>query len=387
MSTEFQPGDELTAWVTSLFTGAEQAHNFNRMEEIVPTCRMEAPPQPFEFPTGSPLSLPKDYQYEGQTKPLKTFLEDTDTSALIVLKDGAMVFEDYWLTGGRDVTWISMSVAKSFISALIGIAVSEGRIASIEEPVTQYVPELEGSAYDGIRIKDILQMSSGARWNEDYSDPDADIVRLAGCMMTGSSINEFVGTLESEKPPGTYNQYNSSDTQVLGMLLVKTTGRSITDYMREKLWHPMGAESHGFWMVDNEKMELAYAGFNAIARDYVKLGEMFRNGGQFNGQQIVPADWVAASVTPDAPHLQPGKENLAASEELGYGYQWWIPEGDEGEYSAIGVYNQFVYVNPTRNVVIAKLSANRHYGTTGDQETYREMETFEVFRAIVNAAT
>lgn len=370
------------ATVATLFSGAEQYENFNRMDEMFPSATMSASNAPFEFGEGAPLSVPASFVYDGEIVDTQTFLTETDTAALLVLKDGDVVFEDYWLTGGRDVTWLSMSVAKSFVSALIGIAVADGDIESTEDPVTRYVPELEGSAYDGVSIKDILQMSSGARWNEDYSDPESDINRFGRIFALGGSLNAFAGTLENQRAPGTYNLYNSTDTQVLGMLLVKTTGRTIADYMQEKLWHPLGAETEAHWLLDSEGMEMAFGGMNATARDYAKIGELYRLGGRLNGQQIVPSEWVAASVTPDAPHLLPGKDNPASDFELGYGYQWWIPEGDDGEFSAIGVYNQFVFVNPRRGTVIVKLSANSEYGVSNDESSFREIETIELFRAI-----
>ena len=337
---------------------------------------------PFEFGNGARIELPAQYTYLGEPKDTETFLTETDTAALLVLQDGDVVFEEYWRTGGRDVTWLSMSVAKSFVSALIGIAVDEGHIDTIKDPVTKYVPTLAGSAYDGVRIKDILQMSSGARWNKDYSDPKSDINRFGRIFALGGSLNEFAATLTRENAPGTFNRYNSTDTQVLGMMLTEATGRSITDYMTEKLWHPMGAESEAWWLLDSEDMEMAFGGLNATARDYAKIGELYRLGGRLNGQQIVPEAWATSSVRPDAPHLLPGKDNPASDYEIGYGYQWWVPEGDEGEFSAIGVYNQFVFVNPTRGTVIVKLSANSDYGVTSDESSYRELETIELFRAI-----
>ncbi|MEO1043582.1 MAG: serine hydrolase [Pseudomonadota bacterium] len=369
--------------VSSLFTGAEQYQNFHRFQTVFPHGDMAASPEPFQFPDGTMVELPASFTYSGQTIDTETFLSETDTAALLVIQDGQLRFERYMLTGGRDIHWISMSVAKSFISALVGIAVSEGHIGSIEDEVTAYVPALIGSAYDGVRIKDILQMSSGARWNEDYSDPDSDIVRFAKIFALGGSLDEFAATLEREREPGTFNLYNSTDTHVLGMMLVSATGRSISQYMEEKLWQPMGAEAKGYWLLDGEGMEMAFGGMTATARDYAKIGELFRLNGALNGRQIVPAPWVAASVVPDAPHLLPGKDNPASDFELGYGYQWWIPEGDEGEYSAIGIYNQFVYVNPTSGTVIVKLSANSDYGTTDDESTYRELESIEFFRSVV----
>ena len=381
LSTGCTQAPDRLAFSSTLFSGAEQYENFNRIAEIFPVATMEASDSPYEFPDGRAITLPTTFTYENKSVASEDFLAGTDTSAVFVLKDGHVCFEQYWLTGGRDVNWLSMSVAKSFVSAAIGIAIDEGHIKSIEEPISQYVPSLAGSAYGGVRIKDVLQMSSGAKWNEDYSDPTSDINGLAEIMALGGSLDKFTATLTRDREPGAYNLYNSTDTQALGMMLVRATGRSIADYMQEKLWRPLGMESTAYWMVDDQEMEMAFGGLNATARDYAKLGELFRNGGNWQGTQMISSDWVKASVTPDAPHLMPG-DNPHSDFPLGYGYQWWVMDGDEGEFSAIGVYNQFIYVNPTRGLVIVKLSANSAYGTTPDESTSRELETIEFFRAI-----
>lgn len=369
------------AFALTLFSGAEQYENFNRLAELYPVSTMRAAEEPFEFPNGEPITLPASFEYKGRVVDTERFLAETDTSALLVLKGGKVRYERYMLTGGRNVNWLSMSVAKSFVSAAVGIAVEEGLIGDIEEPVTKYVPSLAGSAYDGVRIKDILQMSSGARWNEDYSDPESDINRFGRIMAIGGSLNEFAATLEREHDPGTHNHYNSTDTQVLGQLLVNATGQSVAEYMEAKLWKPLGMESDGYWLVDSDGMEMVFGGLNATARDYAKLGELYRNGGNWNGRQLLRADWVSASVTPDAPHLTP-EAKADDVFPVGYGYQWWIPAGDQGEYAAIGVYNQFIYVNPTRDLVIVKLSAYSDYATSLEESAYREIETIEFFRAI-----
>lgn len=365
-------------YIASLFTGAPQHENFSRLAEFIPASTMTAAPVAYAFGEGPRIDLPSSFIHEGTPRDMEAFLKETDTMALFVLRDGLVRFERYAAFGGRDVPWASMSVAKSFISALIGIAIDEGAIGSIEQPVTAYVPELAGSAYDGVRIKDILQMSSGAGWNEDYSDPESDIIRFSKVSADGGAMSGFIPTLGRATTPGTVCHYNSMDTQVLGMLLKAATGRSIADYMQEKLWHPLGMESPGHWLLDSTGMEMAYACLNATARDYAKIGELYRLGGHWLGRQLVPAEWVGASVTPDAPHLLPG----VVDPLFGYGYQWWLIDGTEGEYSAIGVYNQFVYVNPTRGMTIVKLSANRNYGATNDESSYREHETIALFRAI-----
>lgn len=364
----------------SLFTGAEQYENFNRINMLMPTTTLSPANKAYRFPEGDAIELPTTYAFRGSALSSKAFLEETDTSALLVIKSGEIRYENYRLTGARDVNWLSMSVAKSFISALIGIAIEEGAIGSVEDPVTQYVPNLAGSAYDGVRIKDILQMSSGAKWNEDYSDPNSDIGRLGLTLATGASLNAFSATLVRDKTPGTVNLYNSTDTQVLGEMLTMATGRSITDYMQEKLWEPLGMEYPAYWIADGEGMEMAFGGLNATVQDYAKLGELYRNGGRWGDKQVVPQAWVVASTNADAPHLQVGASDFG----MGYGYQWWLHDGDQGEYSAIGVYNQFIYVNPAEELVIVKLSANNTYGMTNEEESYRELETVDFFRAIAS---
>ena len=332
--------EERLRFVGSLFTGEEQYQNLNRVYEIFPTSKLSHSSKPLVFKKGAPLELPSNFIFEDKVVKVDEYLSRTDTSALLILKDGKISYENYWLTGGKNVQWISMSVAKSFISALIGIAIDQGHIKSLEDEVTDYVPQLKNSAYDNVRIKDILQMSSGASWNEDYSDPNSDINRSSKIFAIGGSLDEFSASLKKELKPGSYNRYNSTDTQVLGMLLREATRTSITKYMEEMLWHPMGAQDSGYWILDSKNMEMAYAGFNATARDYAKLGELYRLGGKINGKQIIPSDWIKASVKPDAPHLMPG-DNPLSDFPLGYGYQWWVPDLS-GDFSAIGVYNQFI---------------------------------------------
>jgi CubicO group peptidase (beta-lactamase class C family) len=369
-----------------LFTGAAQHENFCRLSSLLPTAKLTPSTQPYDWPVGDPIRLPERYEFAGQARSTEEFFTETDTAALLVLHDGVVRHERYALTGGPDVPWISMSVAKSFISALVRIAVSEGHINSIDDAISDYVPVQPGSAYDRVSIRDVLQMSSGARWNEDYSDVTSDIYRLNAAMAGIGTLDGFVANLARETKPGSVCRYNSTDTQALGALLVRSTGRSITDYMQEKLYEPLGMTSPGYWLLDSTGMEVAFAGLNMTARDFAKLGELYRTGGAWQGKQVVPASWVRASVAPDAVHLQPGQPFVGGHQiELGYGYQWWIPAGGRGEFSAIGVYNQFVYVDPARNVVIVKLSANRAYGTTPDESTNRELETIDFLRSIAAA--
>lgn len=367
-----------------LFSGAPQHENFSRLKDILDTSEMAASSRPHTWPEGEPVALPSTYQFEGTTRSTDDFLIDTDTSALLVLIDGAVRHEHYALTGGPDVHWLSMSVAKSFISALVGIAIDQGHISGVDEPISSYLPVKPGSAYDGVSISDVLRMSSGARWNEDYSDPDADVFRLTKAAMgIGGTFDDFIATMVPDTEPGTLCRYNSGDTMALAALVARATGRSVSEYMNETLCEPLGVTAPGYWLVDPAGTELSFAGLNLTARDFARIGELYRNGGQWQGRQLVPAAWVHDSTTVAAPHLAPGSPVVGGKPfAVGYGYQWWIPEGDRGEFSAIGVYNQFVYVDPSSGTTIVKLSSNRRYGTANEESVNRELETLAVLRAI-----
>lgn len=376
---------EQTAKGRGMFNGTPQYDNFCRMHDLVPTNRLEPSTRPRPWPTGTPLDLPESFAFDGQSRSSEALFTETDTSALLVLHDGQVRHERYALTGGPEVPWLSMSVAKSFISTLVGIALGEGHFNSIDEPISRYVPVEPGSAYDGVTIKQVLHMSSGARWNEDYGDRQSDITRLVAASKgkDGSNLDQFIASMVRESEPDVICRYNSAETQVLGALIKHTTGESITDYMQQRLCEPLGFASPGYWMVDATGMEHAFGGLNLAARDFARIGELFRNGGRWHGTQIVPEQWVRDSTSVDDPIREPGNPVVGGhSFDLGYGYQWWIPSGDRGEFMGIGVYNQFVYVDPTAKVTIVKLSANPRYGLSEDESDSRIMESIAFFRAI-----
>lgn len=368
----------------NLFTGEPKHDDFHRMGDFFPTTDLTAAPTAHVFPTGETLTLPASFTFGGTSRSSTEFLADTDTAALVVIHEGVNRFEQYWLTGGQDVLWISWSVAKSFVSALVGIAIEEGHIGSVDDAISSYVPELAGSAYDGVSIRSVLQMSSGASWNEDYSDPDSDIARFGAVMAGKGSMLEFVSGMARENEPGTVCRYNSADTQVLGHMLIAATGRTLTDYTQDKLCNPLGMESPGKWLVDATGVEMAFAGLNLTARDYAKLGELFRRNGEWNGKQIVPAAWVAESTSSDEAHMQVGQITVGSEVfPFGYAYQWWVPAGGDGVFTAIGIYNQFVFVDPASGATVVKLSANHRYGLSPFEADDREGETAAFLRAVI----
>jgi CubicO group peptidase (beta-lactamase class C family) len=359
----------------------EQEHindNFRSLYKQYPSKTMQHTGPVFNLPAKH-RKLAESYTWEGKTKSIDAWIKQTDTTGLVVVKNGEIAFERYDKGNDPSSRTISMSVAKSVVSFLIGTAMADGRIASLQDPVDMYAPTLKGSGYEGVSLKNVLQMSSGVRFNEDYGDLKSDIVRLVAAFTSGS-VNEFVTTLPNELEPGTFNRYVSADTQVLAMVLLGATGKSLTAYGEEKLWSRLGAEYDAYWLTDTKGMEMSFGGLNAALRDYARFGLLYLNQGRnFKGEQLVPEDWVKASVTPDAPHLMPGKDNPASGWSMGYGYQWWLPENPEGDFMAIGIYGQFIYVHPAHNVVIAKSSAYIDYNNTGDA---MELESVEAFRAI-----
>jgi len=372
-------------WMTrpmGLFQGGSQVENFREMATIYPVRVVRRASKAAPFEAGEPLDIPAAFEFEGRTLDTAQFLSEMETTGLLVLRDGRRVFERYWLGNDATTQSASWSVGKSFVSALVGVAIDEGAIGSVEEPVCLYAPMLKGGAYDGVRLKDVLQMSSGARWNEDYSDPESDINRWLRMLADGGSIDAFAAGCVRSREPGTFNRYNSTDTHVLGMVVRGATGRSLTEYLREKLWDPLGAEADAFWVVDSTGAEMAAGGLNAVLRDYARLGELYRNGGVWNGRRLLSEAWVRASVTPDAPHLMPGPRPGADS-SLGYGFQWWAP--GNGAYCAIGVYNQFVCVDPGTRTVVAQTAAFRRYGADRQPESYRVGDCLALFRAIADA--
>ena len=366
-------------FVAHIFSNRDHIAEFQNMGSLFPVKLIRKSDHPFTFPQGTQISLPSHYLYMDKVKDSASFLQEVDATGFLVLHSDRVVYENYWRGTKPTTKTIGWSVTKSFVSALMGIAIAEGKIRSLQDSVTQYVPELKGSAYDGVRLKDVLQMSSGASWNEDYSNWNSDINRWARVFALGSSLDQFITTLKREHAPGTYHRYNTMDTQVLGFVLRRATGVSNSDYLESKLWEPLGMQDDALWITDNDDKELAAGGLNATLRDFAKLGELYLHIGVWNGLQIVPSAWVAASVTPDAPHLKPGKRSTS-HEVMGYGMQWWIPDND-GDYAAMGVFNQFIYVNPQLQLVIAQTSANHLYGTGGTDENDREDENIAFFKA------
>lgn len=348
---------------------------FVNLENIFPAHTIEAPasPDPLE-PSETPIELPQFFVHNCIPINLDWFLAASGTGGLLVVQDGQIVFERYSLGTDSETRFTSWSVAKSFTSALTGLAIQDGYVGSVHDLASDYVPELLETAFHDVSIKDLLQMSSGVHFVEDYLSPDDDSLKLLLSLF--GSLDAYVATMQTkDHPTGTYNDYRSIDTQVLAMVLKRATGQSLSSYLEDKLWKPLGAERDAVWLVDADGMEAAFCCMGVVLRDYARLGLLFLRGGTWRNQQILPSAWVEASIDTSEPHLRPGP-NPQSSDTWGYGYQWWVPD-EQGDYLAIGVFNQFIYINPLKDLVIVKTSANPTYFLD-----YAEEAHLSLFRAI-----
>lgn len=301
--------------------------------------------------------LPKQFMHRGKAVDTESWLTETSATALVVLQGQNIRFEQYYQGTTEIDKRISWSVAKSFLSAIFGVAVKNGDIPDLDVPVTEYVPELKNTGYDGVTIRNVLHMSSGIYFNEDYADFFSDINRLGRVLALGGSFDEFAASLTNHLPQGTKMHYVSIDTHVVGMVLRAATGKSIEDYFHQHLWSKLKTEGDAIYLTDSLGQPMVLGGLNIMTRDYARFGKLYRDWGELDGQQIIPKDWIAESMLTPEPHLQ-AKRRDDGGVKFGYGYQWWLPLDADEEFMAIGIYGQFIYVNRKADVVIVKNSAD-----------------------------
>lgn len=349
--------------VNSLFAEDRIVSNFSHMDTLFLTRPMQGG-TPVPLPEGAPAAMPEGFD---------AWTETRRVTAIVVLHAGEVVYEDYRLGTGRDDLRVSWSMAKSALSLLLGTLVADGTIPDLDAPVTQYAPLLRGSAYDGATIRDVLRMSSGVRFNEDYMDFWSDINRMGRVLALGGSMDGFAAGLTARRgAPGSDWQYVSIDTHVIGMVIRAATGRSIPDLMQERLFQPLGLDRAPYYITDGEGVAFVLGGLNLTTRDFARIGQLVLQDGQWQGQQLVPAEWIAESTAP-GPH--------AAEEGTGYGYQWWLPpEARPGEAWARGVYGQDIWIDRARDVVIAVNSADRSFTEDGIMQ-----QNVAMFRAIADS--
>ncbi|MGB0407333.1 MAG: serine hydrolase domain-containing protein [Pseudomonadales bacterium] len=353
----------LEARVTSFENGVGAAVTFRNFHTLFHTERVPAGPHPWVLER-TPVDLSAlRYEFDGGCYDLAHFLEHNRTNALLVLKDGKIVQEIYRNGANEESRFISFSVGKSLTSSLLGLALAQGALPSLDAPVTTYVPKLKGTGYDGASVRDLMQMSSGVHMNEDYDihseEPNLFAEGIYQSWFTEAlRFSDFAATLDRAAPPGTVFNYNTFDTQVLGSVLEEATGQRFNDFLGEALWGPLGMESDLLMIMDSagdDREALAGGGYLMTLRDFGRFGQMMLNGGVADGRRIHPRDWVdeATQADPARPFLQVGAIDDGGV-RVGYQHQWWLfPKQD---YSAEGVFGQYIYVMPRHKLVIVKLS-------------------------------
>ena len=364
--------------VITLFDKEVIVDNFSHMEQAFWTQKINKSARPYQFDYRE-KSLPTSFKYQGKTTAVDEFLKRRATTALLVLKNDQITFEQYYLGTTATDKRISWSMAKSFVSVLFGMQVDAGKI-DIEKTVSFYLPQMKGSGYEKVKVKHVLQMSSGVKWDENYQDFNSDINKMGRLLALGGSLDEMTTQLSSESTPGEKFHYVSMDTHVISMILRKVSEKSLVELVQNSLWNKIGMESDAAWISDSKDTAFALGGLNASTRDYARFGRLLLNKGRWQNEQLVSKqlvsqEWMQEATTAGAEYLKPGDNTL------GYGYQIWLPPlARQGEFFCVGVYGQYIYVNQQKGVVIVKNSADKTF-----MDGYSKQETIAFFRAIVDS--
>lgn len=346
------------------WTAEQQVAGYRNINLVFPTREIPAGGSTLELPA-QPVRLAEEkFQFEGTTLTVDEYFLKQNVAGLLVIKDGKIIYERYGLGNTGDSLWVSFSVAKSVTSMLVGAAIRDGYIKSVDDKVTDYLPRLKNSAYDQSTIRDVLQMSSGVEWNEDYADPESDVNSATWDTL---SLYEYLRNKPRDVAPGEVFNYNTAETNLVGTLVRSAIGNNLSTYLSEKIWKPFGMESDASWMLSEVGGgENGGCCINATLRDYGRLGLFAMSNGRLaDGTQVLPEKWMEESTTPSKGNPD-------------YGYFWWLYE--DGTYRASGIFGQAIYINPKENVVIAMHSARAVASNKPDWDLQR---TF--FTALVEA--
>jgi CubicO group peptidase (beta-lactamase class C family) len=331
------------------WTLEQQTEWYPAIETVYPTATVKRGDTVRPLPRGDSAVLDKlSYSHADKSWTVDDYMKAYNVSGLMVVKDGKVMLERYGLGRKPEDRWISFSVTKSITSTLVGAAIKDGKIKSIDDQVTSYIPELKGSAYDGASIRNLLTMSSGVKWNEDYADPNSDVAR-SGASIVEPGVNPIVSYMKAlprANEPGTKFNYNTGETDLVGILLSNAVGKSLSQYASEKLWQAYGMERDATWIVDRAGHERGGCCMSMTVGDYARVGQFMLDGGVARGQQILPDGWIRQATTAQISNGAP---------PAGYGYFWWLGQG--GPYQASGIFGQSISVIPDERLVIVINSA------------------------------
>ena len=312
---------------------------------------------PRALPAGQPLSMGVD---------VDAYMKDHRLAALIILQGGQMRMERYGLGFDGDGRWTSFSVAKSFTSTLVGAALKDGLIKSMDDKVSDYLPDMKGSAYDDVSLRQLLTMTSGVQWNEDYGDPQSDVARFNNHQPEPGmdALVSYMRRLPRTAPAGTRWHYSTGETNLIGLVLNAAIQKPLAQYLQEKIWQPAGMEQQATWLLSKTGKEISGCCVQAAARDYARLGQFILEGAQVGGQSILPDGWLQDATHKQADIGAPGR---------GYGYQWWTY--DSGAFAARGIFGQGIFIDPARQLVIVS-NADWNKAGSANNPSYAAREDF-----------
>ncbi len=318
---------------------------------------------PMPLPPGPPLKLGLD---------VDAYMAGQHSAALLIVHDGKLRLERYGLGFDGSGRWTSFSVAKSITSTLAGAAIRDGYIKSMDDKVSDYIPQMKGSAYDDVNIRQLLTMTSGVKWNEDYADPNSDVARFNNHQPEAGvdALVSYMRRLPREVPAGTRWLYSTGETNLVGLLVGEATKKPLATYLSEKIWAPAGMEQPATWLLNRTGKEIGGCCIQAATRDFARFGLFIMNGARINGQSVVPDGWLAEATTSRTDIGRPGR---------GYGYLWWTYA--DGTFAARGIFGQGIFIDPKRKLVIAS-NADWPGGAT-DRTASEAREAF--YRAVQKA--
>ena len=328
------------------WTQPEIEYGFAHWDAVFPSRTVARGTRVRELPAGAPIGALAAGTPGGDA--LDRYIAAEKVAGLIVLQNGAIRLERYALGHSPSGRWTSQSVAKSVTSTLVGAAIKDGFIGSLDDAVAKYIPDLRGSAYDSVTIRQLMTMTSGVRWNEDYTDPTSDIARFyVDPIAPGLNATvSYMRKLPREAPPGTKWVYKTGETHLLGVLVASATKQRLADYLSATIWAPYGMEQQATWMMGRSGDELAGCCLQAALRDYARFGQFVLDGGRIDGRAVVPDGWFDEATRRAFATTYPDR---------GYGYQWWTLDG--GAFAGFGIHGQTLYIDPSRKLVVVINSA------------------------------
>ena len=335
---------------------------------FVKTVPIEPGDTPRRLQTGDPLVT--DYD-------IPAFMERQNSASIVILHKGAVRFEAYGLNQTADKRWTSFSVAKAMTSTLLGIAIAEGHIESLDDPVSQYIEELRGSAYDDVTIHQLLTMTSGVAWTEDYDDPTSDVALFNEAEGDGDTpaIVAYLKNLPRAHEPGTVFNYSTGETNLVGILIEAAVGKTLNTYLSEKIWGPYGMAGDASWVTSDSGEPISGCCIQATGRDFAQFGQFILDGGRIGGTSVLPDGWLSEATRTQI--------RTDRNQTFDYGYQWWTR--DDGSFAALGAFGQSIFIDPNRDLVIAANASWRDArGKIADQRADRDL-FFEAIQASIDA--